>query len=550
MKKFFITILIALTLSNSFVSKGYAGLGTDEEGNKIGPFKATEAFCQSFSTMGALLNAFQIVQWPVAGFPGIVMGLTQRTSVIHDVCDFLNQLSQLDGVNAIFFSANYLNELTGKKWDHHLKMADQTWNLANSIYDFDNGSMRPGALTSQSTARELNDWMESAYTWQGKTFNNKEVYVKHRQERESEMQAFSRASYQRAILQDAVNCPDPKDKTDYSKIYQTQVKKHEISRDDAKEDVDFFRQQLSYMGPKFMNNDEEMKQYSEGLERLVSHGISYKTTEAKKTVETSKPTKNKNKDGHVVQKKEKIAKVYYKYSVTTDAKLWKDFKSKWAEKWGTWVSAQWTSNGSFGALTGDAEARVEAEFKDLSYECNPGRLGRGLDRDSPKYDADLTKLVEECKNSTVANQKKSANLFEYYVTQLQAALYNLKNSNANIWSVESEYAGIHRLVSVKSEQDSKGGSFQQEAVSCSEKLQPAEMQLVSVKQQNVNNALTEQIAKESMKQTSMMEAEKIEKEEQAAEYNKKRVLVEEREREYSEKFNNISQPFPYESGKI
>ena len=543
MKKIFLALFLALNLF--FLTRNsYAGVGTNEDGTTVGAFKMTETFCQNFSKMSALLNSFQIVQWPVAGFPGIVMGVTQRTSVLHDVCDFMNQLAQLDGVNAIFFSANYLNELTGAKWDHHLKQADRTWNLANSIYDFDNGGMRPGALTSESTAREMNDWMEQTYSWHQKTFNNKEVYIKHRTERESEMQNFSRASYQRAVLQDAVNCPTPPDNTDYKKIYDKQVKNQEQKRDDAKEDLDFFKQQLYYMGPHFMNNDAEMKEYSDGLERLLRDGVTYKRDAASKRVDTSKKTKDKDSQGHVIEKKQKLSQVYYKYGTQTDSKLWNDFKKRWGERWTTWVAAKWSSSGSFGALTGAGADRVEEEFKDLSSECNPSRLSRGLNPESPRFDADRAKLIEDCKESVKMNQKKAANLFEYYVSQIQNALYNFKSSNAAIWSVESQYAGIHRLVSVKSQEDNGGANFQQETVSCSDKLSAGEMQLVEIKQQNVNNALTEQIAKESIKQSTMMETQKIEEKEENDEVNRKRVMVEERNRALTEGSRDLGEPFP------
>src|SRR5690606_13415393 len=112
----------------------------------LGPFSVTNAFCKKVDQVGAILNSFTVVQWPTTGYPGITMGMLSQSSVLMDFCTYINQLEHLDTTNAIFYSANYLNTLTGKKWDDHLQQADRTFNLANSLYDFENGQQRKGAL--------------------------------------------------------------------------------------------------------------------------------------------------------------------------------------------------------------------------------------------------------------------------------------------------------------------------------------------------------------------------------------------------------------------
>jgi hypothetical protein len=533
MKKFIILILLSLNL---MTPKAHAV--------SLGPFAVTDSFCQNFSAMGAILNSFQIVQWPVAGAPGIATGLTQRTSVIHDICDFLTQLEQLDGVNAIFFSANYLNELTGKKWDSSLKMADKTWNLANSIYDFDNGGVRQGALTSQSTARDLNDWMESAYSWHAKTFNNEEVYIKHRAEREGDMQAFSKATYQNAILKEATNCPTPPDNQDYQKLYSSKIQPIEVKRDDYKDDVAFYKQQLYYMGPNFMNNDGELQNYIKGLQVMERDAIVYKMNKKVVSQTTSKNSTEKDAEDHVVMKKSKISQTKYIYSAVMDSKIFNDFKNKWLDQWGSYVTAKWSSQGSFGALTGDAKAGVENDFIDLGYECQASRLQRGLNRDAPDYDKQVEKLVETCRKNTSMNQKKAQNLFDYYVTQYQSSLFNLKDANAQIWTFESEYAGINHLVNIQATTDTNGSTFQQEQVSCSDKMSPAELSLLHTKQANVQNDLTEQIAKESMKQSTILETNEIEKNQMREDNRRKAMMAEEQNKSAKQMMENPQAPFP------
>lgn len=533
MKTFFLTVIISLNLLFTPQAKAV----------NLGPFAVTDSFCQDFSKIGGLLNSFQIVQWPVAGAPGIVTGLTQRTSIIHDLCDFLNQLAQLDGVNAVFFSANYLNELTGKKWDHHLKQADKTWNLANSIYDFDNGGVRQGALTSQSTARDLNDWMESTYSWHAKTFNNEEAYIKHRQEREGDMQNFSKASYQKAILKEATNCPTAPDNVNYQKIYSSKIQPIEVKREDYKEDVAFFKQQLYYMGPYFMNNDGELQNYIKGLQLMERDAVTYKMAEKNKNQTTYKNSNNKDAEDHVIAKKQKMTVKTYTYSTSTDTKIFNDFKTKWLNQWGSYVTAKWTSSGSFGALTGDAKQSVENDFIDLGYECNPSRLQRGLNHEAPDYDKQVEKLMTDCKKNTSSNQKKAQNLLEYYVNQYEESLTNFKNSNAAIWTFESESAGINHLVSTQSSTDSSGSTFQQEQVSCSEKLSPAELGLLQVKQNNVQNDLAEMQVKESIKQSTIMETNEIEKNQLRDETQRKSLMNDEKNKNFQKMNENPQAPF-------
>jgi hypothetical protein len=533
MKTFILSILLSLTL-----------LTPDAKAVALGPFAVTDSFCQDFQKIGGLLNAFQIVQWPVAGAPGIATGLTQRTSVIHDLCDFITQLEQLDGVNAIFFSANYLNELTGKKWDHHLKLADKTWNLANSVYDFDNGGVRQGALTSESTARDLNDWMESAYSWHGKTFNNQEVYIKHRQEREADMQNFSRATYQSAILKEATNCPTPPDDTNYAQLYKDNVQKFEVQRDDAKDDSEVYKQQLYYMGPYFVNNDGELKNYIAGLQTLERDGVAYKVSDPKTAnKDTYKPGKSKDAEDHVIPEKQKLATKYYSYKAVPNEKIFNDFKSKWSDQWSSYVTAKWTSSGSFGALTGDAKTSVENDFLVLSDQCNESRLSRGLKREDPDFEGQLKKLVDTCKNSQTTSEKQAKNLFDYYVVNYQRALTSLKEANSEIWSFESQYAGINHLIGTQSRKDGDGASFQAEDVACSEKMEPAELMLLQTKQANVALSLSQITAEAALKQSTTSDTNQIEENKSREENRRRQMMTDERAKAMKKMTDNPQAPF-------
>lgn len=198
------------------------------EAVNLGPFKVARGFCEKIQSLAPILNTYSMVQWPVVGFPGITMGLASNTSALLDFCNYIMQIEQLGTQDAIFFTGNYLNTLTDNKWNHHLEMADKTWNLANTVYDFEAGQQRKGTLTSVSTHREINDYMKTSYSWYHKTFNGKDAQLKNRGEREQEMNQFSGAAYRRAILSEALNCPSGQDNKDYEKFMQLKLSQQKL----------------------------------------------------------------------------------------------------------------------------------------------------------------------------------------------------------------------------------------------------------------------------------------------------------------------------------
>jgi hypothetical protein len=281
-----------------------------------------------------------------------------------------------------------------------------------------------------------------------------------------------------------------------------------------------------------------------GLQVMERDAIVYKMNKKVVSQTTSKNSTEKDAEDHVVMKKSKISQTKYIYSAVMDSKIFNDFKNKWLDQWGSYVTAKWSSQGSFGALTGDAKAGVENDFIDLGYECQASRLQRGLNRDAPDYDKQVEKLVETCRKNTSMNQKKAQNLFDYYVTQYQSSLFNLKDANAQIWTFESEYAGINHLVNIQATTDTNGSTFQQEQVSCSDKMSPAELSLLHTKQANVQNDLTEQIAKESMKQSTILETNEIEKNQMREDNRRKAMMAEEQNKSAKQMMENPQAPFP------
>lgn len=523
MKILKISLIHILSFSLAFSGLFYS---KKAEAVDLGPFSVTVGFCAQIQKVGAILNSFTIVQWPVGGFPGITMGMLQNTSVIMDFCNYITQLEQLDTNQAIFFSANYLNTLTGKKWDDHLQQADRTWNLANSVYDFENGETRKGAFESESTYRELNEYMKDTKQWSSKTFNGRDADVRTRGQRENDMQRFAGAAYRRAIIKEMTSCPEPEDNKNYGNIYSTKIRPQEVIRDEAQEDYMFFKDKLFAMGPKFLDSESELEKYINEVEQMETAGIGYEIKELKIKETTTKNSKTKTgSDKKPVKEKKELTRVAQQFTTKINEASFNNFKSKYSDRWKSWIQAQVLAAGSYGFLD-NPEKRVEDEFRDLNYECNERRLMQGFDSNKPNYDFELDKRKEQCLANVTMDQKKSENLLNYYATQLQNALYKFKNANASIWTTESKELGRTRVIT-----KNNTGGFQQEEVSCAQSLTPAEMDKLALKQQSVNNELNEIIAKETMKSNMRDEEEAKQKAEANKESSIRKTMIDKKSSE-------------------
>jgi hypothetical protein len=512
--------------------------------------------CDSAQTVGLILsqypnlsifNSIQALPFPPFVGPGIEFGLSSRTSVIIVMCGLLHDIAAGDTQNAIFATGRALNDLTDNKWSHHLDMADQTWNLANTMYDFESGEMRKGTLSSASTHREINDYMKTSYGWFNKTFNGTDAQLKNRGEREQEMNQLSALAMRRSILTEAQNCPDPSQAggPNFEKIYKTEIKPAEIARDEANNDIEFIRNKLAEMGPKFVNDERELNKYLAGIERMMSQGISYKVSYKQKsdTKQKPHPTK-KDKEGKPVMTEVKLKTQTQEWTTQSFTEIFNDFKKDWGSQWSSWVTAQYVQS-SRGLLT-NGRQRVEAEFMDMNYECSMGKLMRGVDVNRPDYDKLSEERYQKCITETQMNQKKAENLLEYYATQLQASLKKLKDANAKIWTTESWHLGTMRSVNTKD----KTEGYQQEQVACADgnKLTPAEMEKIGLKQQSVNTELKELITKQQTKKTSLMEMEAKANADQLEEIKKRQSFSEQQGKRASDSLKENISPVPVQGG--
>lgn len=524
------------------------GMGTDNPMLKI---------CEYANSVASIINAYpnllpSLTPIPYVPFviPGMLVGMSQRTSVLLEMCNLLQDIVALDTQGAIYAIGRMTNTLTDNKWSHHLNMADSTWNLANQLYDFNEGKQRKGSLTSAMAHRDINDFMKTSYGWYNKTFNDSDAQLKNRGERETDMNQYASLVQKRAILAEALACPDASTNPNYQTIYKTQIAPQERKRVDAQDNIIFFKGKLLQMGPRFMNTQEDLELYVKELENLERNGVTYKISNQIISETTSKPGTRTDKEGKPIMSDVKVKRNIQQWDAQLFADVFEKFKTKWSPKWSDYVNARWVGQ-SRGFLTslfdkGSRRSPVEEEFQDLNFECNPSRLMLGFDMSRQDYEKVRDQKYNDCMTKTKLNQKTAENLLTYYVGQLQVQLKVLKDANAIIWTKESEILGVNR--SVQSKPNSDG--YQQETISCSKgnKLSEAELKKLELQQQSLNTELKGMTAKQHHKKATLMEMKAQADKESSEERNKRNAFAESKQKQSSELLKSQVAPVAIEGG--
>ena len=526
MRKGIISFLLIITVSFGFLEKPKAALiSPDHPALKICGILSNPA--SALFVWPTIWPSIQAIPFPPFIAPGILMGLSQETSMITLVCKVLTEVSQFDIQNGVNGVRGITNALTGDRWDSHLDQADRTFNIANTVYDFESGTYRKGVLESESAHKQMREFVRDSYSWYNATVNKKDVQIQTRNQSEADMEKFSRLVYRRTILTEATNCPDPSGNPDYTKIYKNEIAPLYKQVEETEPNMDFFKTKLVEMGVRFANNQEDYAKYVQKVEGLLIQGVNYQITYKQKTEVKKVPHKErKNRDGTPVMIDKTMSTQTQIWSAKIFADVFTDFKRDYSQRWSNYVTNAFMATGTQGLLTDDPTARIENEFRDLNYECNPNRLMSGIPIDRPDYEKLYDERVGKCKEETRINQKKADNLFNYYVSQLQAATFSYKKAQGEIWTKESWYLGTNRSVNTRDKTD----GYQQQEVACAEgnALTSAEMDELKLKQQGVTTELKEIIAKEKTKQVNNMtqkkkaEAEIMKKKQAAQKLSKER----------------------------
>lgn len=531
--KFFIAIFILITSLN----QGYAQQQPQNDIAKLGPFAIGYEFCQKIQSIAPILQAYSSVQWPVIGAPGLTFGIVQNESAVLKICDYLTQLQSLNTEGAIFHSARFLNELTGKKWDSHLAQASLTWDVANSLYDLrGNGKARQGALASAQTHKQMVEFADKTAKYYQTQFPDANRRgppegIEEKHERRAKLEKIAQLSYQRSILKEASSCPAPEGNTDYQKKFMTEVIPEQQNIKRMEDRVQFYYQSMLRMGPDFMSEINEMQTYRNDLENLIDNGFQYSATPGTTNVTREVPTGKVKKVDTTVNptgtqpeiKKEVTKREYQKVRAIPNIQLWNDFRAKYVKAWESYISSQFLSTGTFGLLDGK-KGHIEAKYRSYAFECSEQQVALTLpvqDRNDARYYPFLQEAQEKCKQRLTVREQEFKNLLDQYVALMQNDLQSAKSSQARIWTFESLYLGFMpieinstNIAANKTQSEKQLKNIQGPEKSCRANFTPAEMQKLDLELQNVELALNEEIVKQGAER-NIREEIKLESQKQA-----------------------------------
>lgn len=544
MKKVIFHLIVIIFLGIGITTKSHAALVT--------PSHSVLNFCQKYAMLSGIFNAYPNIMPTIGPLPGppfayvsIVPGLLAKTSVVMYVCDMLTNLETLSDKDGIFYLAEQFNDLTAEKWNHHLSFAKNTFTLADTLWDFENGKSRKGALKSTMTHAQINDFMKQSYEWYNKTFNDTDASLKTRGERESDMNEMARAAYNSAMLKEALACPDATGGQDYSKIYDKEIKEPSKVEEETQDNINFYIDKLSMMGVKFSGNEYDMKKFTDDLNNLITQGVSIGSSPKTKNEITYKTNKNKkDKNGKYLREKKIISSKRYVYNAVMFEDIYRKFIEKYSYKWESWVNGEYLRRGSYG-LFNDPKGKIESEFKDLSYECQPSKILKGIDGSDPNYNALYEKKTQECRDKIQADQKKMNNLLQYYVRELKKNVFDNKEAKAKIWTAESWYLGYNRNLSSKQDEITKEEPVCENA----NQLTQSDSNLLKAKLIESSNTNKEIIAKHLYKRTQLKK-EKMEASSKNVDDIKKREDFSNRKNkeDKNDTFNtNAVRPIPFNS---
>lgn len=500
---------------------------------ELGPFEVTYTFCKDTQKIGTILNAFQLSQWPVAGLPGIVVGVTQRTSPIVDLCSYLTQVKNADTAEAIYLSAEKLNTITKAGIDDELALTKATFRLANSHYDFSKGKRRAASLDAVYTADSIGQYMRKLNKYQSRKKTEQEE-----REQQEEIVKLAQLSRDRAIIKEAINCPEPKTESDFSEIFDKEYQPLFSRRDYYQKDVEFLTSQLQLLAPRFVKNVTQWKDYNQKLQSMIDSGATYKTAIRREQVKTFKKSDVPNERGEFTMNPTTLTRDVQYWSATTNNGVFSEFESTFVYQWREFVNTKFgdakrIDNTRARSLNMhwkvehtpeiEKEKEVMAEFADIANDCNIARLN-GVNHDEldpeQKYRAEEKK--KQCdENRSLVDKSRALALLSYYVRELKTSLKLYKDYNSKIWTLESKYSGRNRVVTVN-----KTNEVSKEEVVCSDELSVADMQLLAVKSQAVNAALNEALVTENMKLAILAEnEEKREQEKREEEQARKEMAL-------------------------
>jgi hypothetical protein len=448
-------------------------------------------------------DLWQTIQYTPAGpVPGFVLASLQQESTLVRFCVYVKDIQGLNAVDSIFATADYGNELMGGKFDRHLEFTRSTMDIAYTVYDFEEGGVRrKDELFTQSTARQLNDYLQDSQGFYNYVTESNVGTFNTRQDRESRMAKLTDSAKRTALLSEVLDCPIQNvDNPDYDKVVTETIEPNEIIADEKRSDLEFYHETLTEMGIKISDRNS-IGEYMKLLLRMEQSGVAFQTTE--KTFTRTTQRKELDDDEGSKFKKKKIKHKYFEYKVVVSPDAFNDFAEKYGPQWNSWLRNKTLENGTENLLNRPT-TEIESEFYDYSYNCRYTKLQDSIDDEDPEFDRKLERARESCLEGEKSGIDAADGLLRFYVDKFKQDMIAFKEAKAAIWTEESKHLGNHRTVT---KEGIKYTEFTREKVVCSQELNTAQMKNLNLKIKNerLNTRLI--IADEMTKKVTIQEME-------------------------------------------
>lgn len=497
------------------------GVPKRAEAVPLGPFDVTIELCQNIQLISNVINSYANAAFPVTGQPGFVMMVVQRTNPLLDLCNFIVQLKNSDTTEAIFLTAEKLNDVTEQKWNDYLRLSKRTYSIANSFYDFNSGKKRKGTVEAESLAYELGDFYRQVVDLS--TGQNPDA-VRRRQEHDRQIAEFSQAARERAILKEGTDCPAGQPNApDYEAKVTSDYAPNELIKAQTDNDIAYYKSRLIDLGGDFLDKVEDVATYQNDVTNLFVLGVYYAVKESNQDTQTVKPTGKKNADETAEKKAVPLKQTIQTFNALTDEKVFSTFKQKYESRYRSYAAEQWDKY----AKVPGAEFLAKEKFKQLAMECNETKLMAGYSNLSPdEYERKKLEKFKECEKNTQVTRETALGLMSNLLSKLKTTLQKNKQAQSAMWTFESKYLGRKRSIS----RDKSGNSFQ-ESVVCAKSPELIDLELIQAKQQAVNASYNETIAKESLKESMVRDEEMAKQKELAREVQIKSKVLEKKQEE-------------------
>lgn len=468
----------------------------------LGPFDVSVSFCRDTQKIGSILNAFQFASWPVAGLPGIVTGVSMRTSPVIDACNYIIQLSQADTLGAINMAADALNKVTSEKHDRAFQLSKTIFSLSNSYYDLKSGKQRPGDISAMQAATDIGNFM-STYGTMKKRWDKEDSDQESYNKQHDMISKLAQTAKERAIIADILSCPDSSKNPKFDQITKQKYEPAYKNLKTYQEDYEFALARINDLAVKIIPSYSMYEKFSKDLNKAIVSGVKYTQT-LKENRRESGVTKTGQADanGEAIVKPTSAIRQIYTYSID-EQDLYSSFY-KLNEPYfdyRQWLSKNWDRAERLGELEG-----FKKEFVAINIDCSPKAIAGSLSEDNPNSDLEFKKRKERCEQNINISKGVAYAYWDNMVDYLKNALLNYKKANALIWTLDSEYRGINRSVST-----TVTNAISQEKVSCSKELSVAAMQDLALQQEQANLKYNEILATETVKQGAIAESLEEEK---------------------------------------